>query len=486
MKPTIKIVADHAKVSTSAVSIALNNKPGVSDETRERIIRTAKKLGYEPLIRTETPTDPKVRFLKISRHEHTINKSHNYFIDAYVDGITNAARQNGAVLEFETYQADIPLAEIISKIEESPQINGYLILGTELSLQDIDTFVQTGKNIVFMDTFQDYIAADFVDMNNTDAVYKIIKHFLQNGHLKIGLIKSSVQTRNFFLREKAYFQVMHDLGIPINKDYIFDVDSTYEGAYSDMLKTLKSRKAFPTALFSINDIIALGCLRAFQESGFKIPEQISIAGFDNIPISEMIVPQLTSIDVSKKEIGQTAMEMLLLKLQREQPHPPRKTLIGGRLIKRSSVRKVQFYFGEIYEKESSCNWNGYQGTGIGKTLFNEGWEVSCWNRTQKKAEELVNAGAILSSTPAEAASDADFVITMLWSKDALESTLNGENGLFPSAKEGKIYIDMSTQLPESGKLANMRKPGLHSLMHLFMGLKERQIMAPTDNLICEK
>ena len=340
MKPTIKTVAEKANVSTAAVSIALNNKPGVSEETRNRIMETAKKLGYEPQIRSDNPTETTIRFLKISRHGHTINKSHNFFIDAYVDGITLAARQSGAVLEFETYQAEVPLSEIIAKIRESPQISGYLILGTELSLQDIDTFIQTGKDIVFMDTFLDYIAADFVDMNNTDAVYKIVKHFIQNGHLEIGLIKSSVQTRNFFLREKAFYQVMNDLGIPIHDDYIFDVDSTFDGAYSDLLNILQNRKTMPTALFAINDIIALGSLRALQESGFNIPVQISITGFDNLPMSEMVVPQLTSIDVSKNEIGQTAMEMLVMKIQRELPHPPRKTLIGGKLIIRDSVRKV--------------------------------------------------------------------------------------------------------------------------------------------------
>jgi len=340
MKPTIKTVAEKANVSTAAVSIALNNKPGVSEETRNRILETAKNLGYEPQIRSDTPTKPTIRFLKISRHGHTINKNHNYFIDAYVDGITNAARLSSAILEIETYQAEIPLSEIATKIKESPQISGYLILGTELSLQDIDTFIHTGKNIVFMDTFLDYIAADFVDMNNTDAIYKLVKHFLQNGHLDIGLIKSNVQTRNFFLREKAFYQVMHDLGIPINDDYIFDVDSTFKGAYSDLLRILPNKKTLPTALLAINDIIALGSLRALQENGLKIPEQISITGFDNIPMGEMVVPQLTSIDVSKNEIGQTAMEMLMMKIQRELPHPPRKTLIGGKLIKRNSVNKV--------------------------------------------------------------------------------------------------------------------------------------------------
>ena len=143
MKPTIKTVAEKAKVSSAAVSIAMNNKPGVSEKTRSRILDVAKELGYAPSTRIESPSELTIRFLKISRHGHTVNKSHNYFINAYVDGIANSARQKNAVLEIETYESDIPIQEIVTKIEESPQITGYLILGTELSIQDIDTFIRT-------------------------------------------------------------------------------------------------------------------------------------------------------------------------------------------------------------------------------------------------------------------------------------------------------------------------------------------------------
>ncbi|HAK45897.1 MAG TPA: LacI family transcriptional regulator [Spirochaeta sp.] len=341
MKTTIKDIADRAGVSTAAVSLAINNKPGVSDDTRERVIEVARELRYEPLTKLVSPdVDVVIRFLKISRHGHTINKNHNYFIDAYVEGISASASVSGAALEVEAYNGDEPLENIITKINESPQITGYLILGTELSEEDIRTFVATKKNIVFVDTFLDYISADFVDMNNTDAVYKLITHFINFGHSKIGLIKSSVHTRNFQLREKAYYQVMEDIGLEINENLIIDVDSTFESAYNDFKNYLAEKPEIPTAFFAINDIIAMGCIRALQEEGYKVPEDISVAAFDNLPMSVMISPQLTTIDVSKREIGQTAFDILLLKAGREESPPPRKTLIGGKLIIRESVKNL--------------------------------------------------------------------------------------------------------------------------------------------------
>ena len=100
-------------------------------------------------------------------------------------------------------------------------------------------------------------------------------------------------------------------------------------------------------------------------------------------------------------------------------------------------------------KKAAVIGTGIMGTGMGKTLLKEGWEISCWNRTPENAEELVKAGAELSSTPAEASSGAEYIISILWSKEALESAATGDTGLFSSAKPGQIYIDMSTQLPET-------------------------------------
>jgi len=93
---------------------------------------------------------------------------------------------------------------------------------------------------------------------------------------------------------------------------------------------------------------------------------------------------------------------------------------------------------------------GIMGTGMGRTLLTAGFEVSCYNRTQDNAADLIAAGAEYFNTPAKAASGADFIISMLWNKDAFDSVMTGPDGLYENAVSGQIYIDMSTQLPEAG------------------------------------
>lgn len=93
---------------------------------------------------------------------------------------------------------------------------------------------------------------------------------------------------------------------------------------------------------------------------------------------------------------------------------------------------------------------GVMGTGMGKVLLDNGFTVSCYNRTEKNAGELVSAGAVYYDTPAKAAESAELVISMMWSKEALDSVMLGEDGLLANAKAGQLFIDMSTQLPETG------------------------------------
>lgn len=102
-------------------------------------------------------------------------------------------------------------------------------------------------------------------------------------------------------------------------------------------------------------------------------------------------------------------------------------------------------------KKVAIMGTGVMGTGMGKVLLGKGYEVSCYNRTKANAQDLVSAGATYAETPAKAADGADFVIMMMWNKTALDSVVLGDSGLFAHAKKGQLFIDMSTQLPETGE-----------------------------------
>ncbi len=340
MKVRIKEIAQKAQVSATAVSLALNNKAGVSDATREKIINVAEELGYQPAVKPSPDTQGTVRFMQIPKHGHALNTNHENFIGNYLNGIMDSAQLHNITIEIESFQPFTPIETVVQKINSNTQTAGYIVLATELSDSDVQALIATEAKIVFIDTYIYSIEADYVNMNNMQSVYNIVKYFQDLGHTDIGMIKSTVGGYNFALREQAFNRAVTDLGLELKAENKFTVDSTFEGAYQDMLVHLKDRPQLPTALFASNDIIALGCIRAIQECGYSIPGDVSIFGFDNIPMSEMSTPSLSTVNVPNRQIGQIALDMLYLKLQHQSEREPVVNLINSKLIHRNSVKSL--------------------------------------------------------------------------------------------------------------------------------------------------
>jgi len=340
MAATLKEIAKRAKVSMATVSLALNKKPGVGNETRERIFQIAREMEYgEP--RRESfgaNTNGTIRFLKIAVHGHTVNRDHDVFIADYIEGLTRGASENKYNLEISSFSGKS--AEHIVESLTGSNLRGAVILGTELSAEDIQTIGTIKLPIVFLDTYHDFLDFDFVDMNNIDAVYGIVSYFVENGHREIGLVRSGVNTHNFELRDRGFHWAVKALGIVLKETEIYTVDSTFDGAYRDMLGYLKRRSKLPTALFCTNDIIACGCMKALRESGFGVPNDVSVVGFDDLPLASITEPPLTTMKVSKGQIGRLAIERLVYRINNGVSIPSVKIQVGGSLVVRSSVRNL--------------------------------------------------------------------------------------------------------------------------------------------------
>ncbi len=340
MGTTIKDIAQRADVSIATVSLVLNNKPGVGDDTRRRILKLAEQMQYVSSPRTSGSAIEKgtVRFLKIARHGHIVNRDHNVFISDYIDGIDQAGQELQYKTEVTSFKGT-PMEEIVRTIQSQPELAGAIVLGTELTREDVLMFESISMPIVFIDTFLDYVPFDFVDMNNIDSVFRVIEHFLSYGHQEIGIVRSRFRTRNFALRDRAFREGMAALGLEMDRGYVFEVDSTFDGAYQDMLHYLRQGAKLPSALFCTNDMIAFGVLKAFRETGVSVPEEVSLIGFDDLPTAALLDPPLTSIAVSKREIGSTAMRRLISRT-RNARMPYSKIVVGGTLIERESVARI--------------------------------------------------------------------------------------------------------------------------------------------------
>jgi len=333
-----KDIAKIANVSVATVSLALNNKPGVSDATKQKIIKIAKSLSDKTQQHSPVNQFKKgaIRFVRIIKHGHTLNRDHDVFISSYIDGMENEARKIGYYIEVSTFKTN-DVATIFELFNDL-SIDGFVVLGTELNSGDISTLVNAEAPIVFIDTYCDFQQADFVDMNNIEEVFRIVEHFYNKGHRKIGMIRSDIEVENFKLRDIGFKKAAEHFNIPYDEKFIFTVDSTFDGAYHDMVNHLKGNTRLPTALFVVNDITAYGCIKALKDKGIRVPDDVSIIGFDDLPMSALMEPPLTTMKVSNERIGKYAIRLIIERIEQNGALPSTKVTIGGELIERESVK----------------------------------------------------------------------------------------------------------------------------------------------------
>lgn len=339
MATTLKEVADAAGVSPATVSLVLNDRPGIGPETRERILEIAARLGYEQrkakakgAVRTRA-----IRFLRIAKHGHIINPNHRVFIADYIDGLERESKTRDFRLELHTIEGFEP--ELALESLDPEAFEGVVVLGTELDEKDMELFRDAPLPVVFIDTYHPYLGFDFVDMDNDSSVFAVVDYLYREGHRRVGLVKGSIETRNFRAREKAFLESAAAFGLAVGAKDVFAIDSTFDRGSEDMARLLAGRAELPTALFCVNDIIAYGCAQALKESGRKVPDDVSLVGFDDLPSNAYMEPRLSSVKVSKRNIGRRAVQLLADRIEDPQ-RPFEKILVGGELVARGSVRRI--------------------------------------------------------------------------------------------------------------------------------------------------
>lgn len=335
---TIRIseIAKFAGVSVATVSLVVNNKPGVGEATRKRILDIIKDSGYTPNLKQidYANVDKSIRFLKYKKHGLVVDE--NGFISSLSDGVDIGARELGYDVVITTINEDNK-ESILSLAKEDPRA-GIILLGTELSSDDLNFLKDIKVPVVIVDSYFELEDYDCVVMNNIDASYKAVKYLFEKGYKEIGHFESSVIINNFSERKEGYRKALKKLGLEFKPEYSFSLESTMEGAYRDMVKILEKKPKLPQAIFSDNDTIAVGAIKALKEFKVKIPEQLSIIGFDDIPFCLMIEPTLSTMRIYKEEIGYLAAKRLIEKIEKNDTSII-KMQVGAELIERNSTGK---------------------------------------------------------------------------------------------------------------------------------------------------
>ncbi len=338
-KVKIAEIARRCGVSVSTVSLVLNNRPGVARETRARVLAVATALGYSlpvPTIEDQTPRLSTIRMLV--KLDPGLPPQANPFYSKVILGIEEACRRKGINLLFNS----LPVDENNQPLEIPPglsnsNVDGMLLVGVYVDERLMDALAQYGGLVVLVDGYAAREGYDAVLSDNFRAAYQAMEYLLAKGHRHIGLIGGGERCYPSLRdRRNGYLRALKEHGI--SQIYTANFNISRSRGFEETLDLLKTHPQI-TALFCMNDEIASVAMRAAQSLGRRVPEDLSIVGFDDTYIAVNTHPALTTLHVDTLAMGRAAVE--LLDLRRQHPESARMTLlIHPILIERESVASL--------------------------------------------------------------------------------------------------------------------------------------------------
>ena len=336
MRYKAKDIAKELGVSPATVSLVLNNKPGVGEEKREEIMKKVIEMGCEYLLKEGNMKKGEVGFI-IYKCGGTVMDEYPIF-NYLSESITGTLGKNGYTMTMMYLDKKMPLSERYLALE-STRCVGYIVYAVEMYPEDAEIFQKLKVPCVFLDNPFPTVGIDSVSVDNYLGVYRAFEYLYEMGHREIGYIRSKFPIICFEERIQAYYDGIRRHNLRCDDDYIMDVGYLEENTKQDVEDYLKSKKKLPTAFLADNDLLACRAVQVFKIKGLRIPEDISVMGFDNRPICSFTEPKVSTIQLPGDQMGQMAVELLIKRMQHPNSRPV-KYKISPEIVVNESVARI--------------------------------------------------------------------------------------------------------------------------------------------------
>lgn len=335
MSITAKELAGKLGLSESAISLALNNRPGVSRATRKRVIDAAKEYGYDFSRKAVSGSSKKGTICFIIYKKSGAVVSDTPFFSTLTDGINLGCRRSHYDCVVRYLYEDDDIADQIYTLN-TQQFSGIILLATEIDEGTLKLFAQLSTPIVVLDAYFEKLDFNFILINNIQGAYMATEYLIKKRRAQPGYLRSDYWISNFDQRADGFYKAIRAGGMSTAKSQVLRLAPSQEGAYEDMKRILAGGEKPANCYFADNDLIALGAIMALKEAGHRIPEDVAVVGFDDLPACEYMNPPLSTIMVPKLFMGETAA-MRLVQMIETPNSQPLKIEVSTRLVKRRSV-----------------------------------------------------------------------------------------------------------------------------------------------------
>ncbi len=323
-------------ISEAAVSMALNGKPGVGEKRREQIVAAAKAYGYDfSRIEERSEKEGAIAFVIYKKSGAVVTDSP--FFSQLAEGVSRGCRLNKRGMRiFYVYEKE-EAASVIRQMQ-GPQCAGFILLATEMQEADLAAFRKSGLPMVVLDAYFETIIENYILINNMQGAYIATDYIIRRCKCQPGYLHSAYSIANFEERADGFYKAVRSHGMSSSKSVVHRLTPSIEGAYADMSICIRQGDEIAGCYFADNDMLAIGAMRALSEHGYRIPEDVSVIGFDDISYCNSTNPPLTTVSVPKMSLGQTAVERLLQMIANPEEQHCLKIEIATQLVKRKSVQ----------------------------------------------------------------------------------------------------------------------------------------------------
>jgi len=336
MAVTIKDVAKKAGVSPSTVSRVLSNHPRISAETSRKVKSIMDQLGYHPNIMAKSLVSKTTNSICIMLPKSAEELFSNFFFMELIRGIVTQASRLGYDVLISSGANEKEEVEGVSRLLNGRRVDGVILLYSRKDDPVIDFLYEGGHPFVLIGRSEQYPDILSVDNDNVQASYDATKHLISLGHERIGFVSGPPELIVSQDRLKGYLDALHDSGLESRAEWIVEGDFLQDSGYRAMsfFMNLPDR---PTAIVLIDDVVSFGVLRGLHELGYSVPNDLCLVSFNNIPLSELSTPPLSSIDIGIYNLGYTASQVLIQAIKNSDDSSYRKRhIIPHRLMIRES------------------------------------------------------------------------------------------------------------------------------------------------------
>jgi len=332
--PTIRDVAERAGVAPITVSRVINNSGYVSEETRARVEAAIAELQYVPNSLARS-----LRFKRTDTLALVLTDITNPFWTTVARGVEDAASSQGFnVILCNTDESEEKQEEYLNVLLQK-RVDGFLLVPARSTPEPIWQIQSQGVPVVVLDRRIPDVQVDIVRGDSEGGAYELTRLLISMGHRRIAMLAGPKEVSTAADRVAGYRRALREAGLPEDLELAYYGEYTQEGGYHLAQRALAATPP-PTALFAANNFIAIGALRALREAGLRVPDDVSLVSFDEIPPAFAIDPFLTVVCQPAYEMGQEATKLLLSRLSEEESGEPREIVLPVKVIVRKSCGPV--------------------------------------------------------------------------------------------------------------------------------------------------